>query len=230
MTIAEQKYLRAIYQISSTSSMPSFGITDLAYYLDVKPPTVLERLKLLRKQKLLSYTRKKGIVLTEAGHLAAMQLVRRHRIWETFLQKVCAFNWSEVHELAEQLQSIDSEKLIDRLFELSGKPEFDPHGDPIPNKSGRLPQSARRALSKSVVGCNCTVLGVNEDSVEFLDYLSNLKIGLQTNIRVEKIFPFDGSMQIKYNGKQRTTLSPKVAEQLLVSCSTAHCGCKKSKI
>ena len=227
MTLAEQKYLRAIYQISQTASTEVFGISELAYYLDLKPPTVLERLKQLRQQKYIAYTRSKGISLTATGHLAAMQLVRRHRIWETFLQKVCAFSWTEVHELAEQLQSIDSEKLIDRLFELSGKPEFDPHGDPIPSKSGRLPQTARRALSKSVVGCNCVVLGVNEDSVEFLEYLSNLKIALHTKVQVEKIFPFDGSMQIRYNGNLKATLSPKVTENLLVACSTTLCKCKK---
>src|SRR5690606_19362953 len=110
--------------------------------------------------------------------------------------------WGEVHELAEELQNINSEKLIDRIYQLSGEPKFDPHGDPIPDKTGVLPESDRRPLSKSVRGCRVVVLGVEEDSPEFLAYLTELKIGLEGKLNVEQIFAFDGSVKVRYQNNQ----------------------------
>jgi DtxR family Mn-dependent transcriptional regulator len=223
---SDEKYLRAIFQISLYEKGKKSGLSDLAYYLDLSPPTVLERLKNLRAEKLITYHKNKGIHLTRLGEKDALNVVRKHRIWETFLNKVCKFNWSEVHELAEQLQGVRSEKLIDRIYELSGRPKFDPHGDPIPDKAGILPEVKRRALIDSVEGCRCTVLGVNEDSSDFLNYLTELKIGLNEKLVVEKIFPFDGSLKIKYRGNENAVLSSKLAAQIMVTCTKVGCGCK----
>lgn len=224
---SDAKYLKAIYHISQAEKNSRTGLSDLAYYLDLKPPTVLEKLKNLEALKLISYKKKEGIALTRAGQKEALNVVRRHRIWETFLQNVCKFGWNEVHELAEQLQNIHSEKLIDRIYELSGQPRFDPHGDPIPDKGGTLPVSVRRPLLKSVEGCRCRVLGVNEDSTEFLNYLTDLQIGLNEKIAVEKVFGFDGSVKIKYGAQLAAVLSPHVAEKILVTCVKPNCGCKR---
>ena len=224
---ADEKYLKAIYQISLTEKTNKATISELAYYLDLRPPTVLERLKILEQQKLITYTKLKGILLTRNGQKEALDVVRKHRIWETFLHKVCKFGWGEVHELAEQLQTIHSEKLIDRIYVLSGEPKFDPHGDPIPDKTGILPLSKRRSLLNSVEGCRCVVLGVNEDSTDFLNYLTDLKIGLNDKILVQKIFLFDGSMRVKYNNDENAILSSKVSEKIMVTCVKPNCTCKK---
>jgi len=223
---SDEKYLRAIYQISLSEKNNKATISELAYYMDLKSPTVLERLKILNLEGLITYKKTEGIHLTKSGQKAALSVVRKHRIWETFLHKVCKFSWSEVHELAEQLQNVHSDKLIDKLFVLSGEPKFDPHGDPIPDKSGVLPSSKRRPLLNSVEGCKCTVLGVNEDSVEFLNYLTDLKIGLNDKLIVEKIFGFDGSMKIRYKNALSASISAKVAEKIMVTCTKAGCLCK----
>jgi DtxR family Mn-dependent transcriptional regulator len=223
---SDEKYLRAIYQLSQSDNTDKVSLSDLAYYLDLKPPTVLERLKVLQSEKWITYKKTHGIELTKTGEKEALNVVRKHRIWETFLHKVCSFSWSEVHELAEQLQNVNSEKLIDRIYELSGQPKFDPHGDPIPDKSGKLPVSERRPLLNSVEGCKCLVLGVNEDSNEFLNYLTDLKIGLNEKLIVEKVFVFDGSLKIKYKNNESVILSPKVAEKIQVTCIKPGCACK----
>jgi DtxR family Mn-dependent transcriptional regulator len=224
--ISDEKYLRAIYQVSHSDVTDKVSLSELAYYLDLKPPTVLERIKVLQKEKWITYKKTNGIRLTKNGEKEALNVVRKHRIWETFLHKVCKFSWSEVHELAEQLQNVNSEILIDRIYSLSGNPKFDPHGDPIPDKSGKLPISERRPLLNSVEGCKCIVLGVNEDSTEFLNYLTDLKIGLNERLTVEKVFVFDGSLKIKYRNNESVILSPKVAEKIQVTCVKPNCSCK----
>ncbi len=225
---SDDKYLRGIYQISYSENSEKSTISELAYLLDLKPPTVLERLKTLQSDKLITYDRDKGILLTKTGQKKALNVIRKHRIWETFLHKVCKFNWSEVHDLAEQLQMINSEKLIDRIYSMSGEPKFDPHGDPIPDKEGILPASERRPLTKCISGCKCSISGVNEDSSEFLNYLSDLNIGIHDKLSIEKTFDFDGSIKVKYKSNKTALLSSKVAENILVSCNKTNCLCKNN--
>jgi DtxR family Mn-dependent transcriptional regulator len=224
---SDEKYLKAIYQISLDEKGKKATLSDLAYYLDLKPPTVLERINFLRREKLVSYSKETGVQLTKSGQREALNVVRKHRIWETFLNKVCKFGWNEVHELAEQLQNVNSEKLIDRIYSLSGEPKFDPHGDPIPDKSGNVPVSERRPLANSIEGCRCLVLGVIEDSADFLNYLTELKIGLNDKLTVERIFNFDGSIKVKYKNTESAVLSSKVAEKIFVTCTKPGCMCKR---
>jgi DtxR family transcriptional regulator, Mn-dependent transcriptional regulator len=223
---SDEKYLKAIYQISLSEHPGKSSISELAYYLDLKPPTVLERLKILQDEKLITYKKEKGIHLTKNGQKEAMNVIRKHRIWETFLHKICKFGWSEVHELAEQLQNVNSEKLIDRIYTLSGSPKFDPHGDPIPDKAGILPEMKRRPLLNSIEGCRCIVLGVNEDSPEFLNFLTDIHIGLNDKLTVEKVFTFDGSIKVKFKNTETAVLSPKVSEKIMVTCIRNNCPCK----
>ncbi|HQQ93511.1 MAG TPA: metal-dependent transcriptional regulator [Bacteroidia bacterium] len=226
---AEERYLRAIYQISQAEYPGKCSLNELSLHLGLKAPTVLERIRNMEKARWLTYTREKGILLSPSGYKKALQVVRKHRIWETFLQKVCKFNWSEVHELAELLQQVNSDKLLDRIFVLSGEPRFDPHGDPIPDKEGSMPPSQRRPLLESTEGCRCTVLGVLEDSPDFLNYLSELHIGLNEKIQVERVFGFDGSMKVRYKNHENVLLSPKVAEKIMVQCNKTDCSCKTKK-
>jgi DtxR family Mn-dependent transcriptional regulator len=225
-TYREENYLKAIYQLANHDKSKTVSPTDIANWLEVKPPTVLEKLAILVKKGYVTYNKFDGAKLTATGKEIALNIVRRHRIWETYLYKELKFSWSEVHEIAEQLEHINSDKLIDRIYELIGNPDFDPHGDPIPNKQGKLPKSDRRPLSQSIKGCKCLVLGVSEHSDVFLNYLTELKIGLNDKLIVEKINDYDDSLKLITKNKEHVLMSAKAAQQLLVQCVKPNCDCK----
>jgi DtxR family Mn-dependent transcriptional regulator len=222
----EENYLKAIYQLGAAEKGKVVTATDLANWLALKPPTVLEKLQTLTARKLITYNRKEGAGLTRTGYDIAINVVRRHRIWETYLYRQLKFSWSEVHEIAEQLEHVCSDKLIDKIYAILNYPEFDPHGDPIPNQQGILPVSVRRPLSKSVKGCKCIVLGVSEYSEAFLNYLTDLKIALNDKLMVEEIISYDETIKVSNKHKEIVLISAKAAGQLQVSCIKPNCGCK----
>ncbi|MCW3084643.1 MAG: iron-dependent repressor [Bacteroidetes bacterium] len=222
----EENYLKAIYQLGVIDKENVVGATDLANWLALKPPTVLEKLNSLVTKGLINYNKTDGAILTKKGYEIAINIVRRHRIWETYLYRQLNFSWSEVHEIAEQLEHVNSDKLIDKIYSILGNPEFDPHGDPIPNKRGVLPKSDRRPLSRSVKGCKCVVLGVSHDNEAFLNYLSDLKIALNDKLTVEQIISYDESIRLLNQKKESIIISAKAAEQLLVACLKPNCECK----
>jgi DtxR family Mn-dependent transcriptional regulator len=225
-TYREENYLKAIYQLANHDKSKSVSPTDIANWLEVKPPTVLEKLGILVKKEYVTYNKFDGAKLTSSGKEIALNIVRRHRIWETYLYKQLKFSWSEVHEIAEQLEHINSDKLIDRIYDVIGKPDFDPHGDPIPNKQGKLPKSDRRPLSKSIKGCKCVVLGVSEHSEVFLNYLTEMNISLNDILTVEQINSYDNSLKLSAKTKEPILISEKSAQQILVQCLKPNCGCK----
>lgn len=225
-TYREENYLKAIYQLNDSDKKKPVSPTDIANWLEVKPPTVLEKLAILVKKGYITYNKFDGAKLTSIGQEIALNIVRRHRIWETYLYKELKFSWSEVHEIAEQLEHINSDKLIDRINDVIENPDFDPHGDPIPNKQGKLPKSDRRPLSESVKGCKCVVLGVSEHSEVFLNYLTELKIGLNDKLTVEQINAYDNSLKLGLKYKEQVLMSAKAAQQLLVQCIKPNCACK----
>ncbi|MES2134387.1 MAG: metal-dependent transcriptional regulator [Bacteroidota bacterium] len=225
-TYREENYLKAIYQLADHDKTKAVSPTDIANWLEVKPPTVLEKLAILVKKNYVTYNKFDGAKLTSTGKEIALNIVRRHRIWETYLYKQLNFSWSEVHEIAEQLEHVNSDKLMDRIYDIIGKPDFDPHGDPIPNKQGRLPKSDRRPLSKSIKGCKCVVLGVSEHSEVFLNYLTEMHIGLNDKLVVEQINSYDDSLILGTKNKETILMSSKAAQQILVQCMKPNCGCK----
>lgn len=222
----EENYLKAIYQITSLKPPVAATITELAGSLEIKPPSVLEKLNLLVKKKLITYNRKDGARLTKEGNEQALNIIRRHRIWETYLYKQLRFSWSEVHDIAEQLEHVHSEKLIDRIYEIIGKPNFDPHGDPIPSKHGVMPKEERRPLTQSVKGCRCLVLGVGVHTDEFLDHLTKLHIKLGEKLTVENVLHFDNSVMVRLKDKRSLLLSSGISENLFVRCLKEDCDCK----
>ena len=225
-TYREENYLKAIYQLSNHDKTKIVSATEIAICLEIKPPTVLEKLAILVKKGYVTYNKFDGAKLSQTGKEIAINIVRRHRIWETYLYKQLKFSWSEVHEIAEQLEHVNSDKLIDRIYDVIGNPDFDPHGDPIPNKQGKLPKSDRRPLSKSVKGCRCIILGVSEHSEVFLNYLTELKIGLNDKITVEQINAYDDSLKLLTKNKELVLISSKAAKQILVNCIKPNCDCK----
>jgi DtxR family Mn-dependent transcriptional regulator len=222
--ITEERYLKAIYHIRHAEK-DKVKLSAIAAELALKPPTVHEQIKRLSELHLVKSFGREGLRLTKEGDRAAISVVRRHRIWETFLHKICRFSWSEVHELAEQLQHIRSEKLIDRIYEMSGSPEFDPHGDPIPDKSGSLPHRELRALSESIEGCRCVILGVTEDSTSFLNYLTDVGLGIHDKLVVQKRMEFDGTWKVRHSKHGSLLLTDKVASKIQVVCKKPGCAC-----
>ena len=224
--ITDDNYLKAIYHLRYSENEKLVSPTMVANELLIKPPSVLEKLKSLSTRKYLTYSKESGIVLSKTGKEIAINVIRRHRIWETYLHKHLGFNWSEVHEAAEDLEHVRNEKLIDKIYEVLGNPEFDPHGDPIPNKQGVFPKSERRLLSSSITGCKVIVVGVNEHSDSFLKYLSEINLNLNDKFTIQKIIEYDGSVQLKNKKNEFIQISKLIADKIMVRCEKANCECK----
>jgi DtxR family Mn-dependent transcriptional regulator len=192
--------------------------TWVAGKIKTKPPTVTDMLRKLTEKKLISYEKYKRIQLTKAGKQVAILIIRKHRLWEVFLHEKLEFAWDEVHEVAEQLEHIQSEQLILRLEKYLGFPQYDPHGDPIPSASGELNEIKRTILSEVQEGKACQVVGVKDSSTLFLQYLQQINVGIGTKIKVIKKIPFDGSLKITLKKDYQLSISKKFCDNVLVTC------------
>jgi DtxR family Mn-dependent transcriptional regulator len=172
-------------------------------------------LKKLSDKELVDYHKYQGVFLTEKGKLNAKMIVRNHRLWEVFLVEKLGFAWDEVHEVAEELEHIRSEKLINQLDKFLNFPSFDPHGDPIPNAKGEIPTFAKQLLSEIEIGNIITCVGVKDTSVDFLQYLNKQQISLGTKIKVLEKETFDGTIKIEINNSV-LVISDKIANNLYV--------------
>lgn len=195
---------------------PEAGTNEMAAYLGVKPATATDMLKKLKEKELVTYQKYGKILLTDAGRKKGIAVLRKHRLWETFLYEKLDFSWDEVHEVAEQLEHIQSAKLVDKLEEFLDFPEFDPHGDPIPKANGDIPSIDKVLLSEIKVGETCTVVAVKDTSAVFLQYLEKLNITIGTKIRVLELIDFDGSLTIGIEKEEARSVSMKFAESLFV--------------
>ncbi len=215
-TQTEENYLKALYHIGKENNhKEGVGTNELAAHLAVKPATANDMLKKLKEKNLVTYEKYGKIFLSEAGKRIAIEIIRKHRLWETFLYEKLAFSWDEVHEVAEQLEHIQSTKLIEQLDKFLGYPEVDPHGDPIPDALGRMKQIKRQTLDKIPVGRTCKLVAVKDSSASFLKYALRLGLGLSSQITIVQKIAFDSSLEIEINGI-RSTVSQKFAENLFV--------------
>lgn len=214
-SFTEENYLKAIYALSRLYE-PEVSTNQISAHLNNKAATVTEMLKRLSDKKLIDYKPYKGVKLTEKGRKTAIQVVRKHRLWEVFLVDKLKFKWDEVHDIAEQLEHIDSDELIEKLDEFLGRPKFDPHGDPIPDASGKLGSLKSFALAKASVKSVTVVTGVGDHSKSFLQYLSSVGIKLGDTIKVEESNEYDQSLKIKINNRVSLFLSHKAASNILV--------------
>lgn len=213
---AEENYLKTLFHLTDeTAEKTEAGTNELASYLDVAPATVNNMLKKLKEKTLVSYKKYGKISLTEKGREAAVRVVRKHRLWETFLYEKLNFSWDEVHEVAEQLEHIKSKKLIEELERFLDFPEIDPHGDPIPNAEGEIKFIERKMLSEVPVGEVCKLVTVKDNSSSFLQYAEKVGLALRSKIKIIERYEFDGSMEIEVDGKT-STVSQKFAENLFV--------------
>ncbi|MGY0391363.1 metal-dependent transcriptional regulator [Bizionia sp. KMM 8389] len=212
MTLTEENYLKTIYHLSNQGK-ETVSTNSLADAMRTKASSATDMIRKLSEKDYANYKKYKGATLTDSGKEIAINIIRKHRLWEVFLVDKLNFSWDEVHDLAEQLEHIKSQKLIDELDAFLGYPTHDPHGDPIPDKHGAITFVEKILLSQAKIGLKYSCLGVNDSSSEFLQYLNKNGIGLGVVIEVEHTEPFDKSISIKVNGSQ-LTVSQSVAKNL----------------
>lgn len=214
MTTSEENYIKVIYHLSLVSPK-GINTNAIAGMLDTKASSVTDMLKKLSEKKWVIYQKYQGVSLTKEGLYEAKMIVRKHRLWEVFLVDKLKFSWDEVHEIAEELEHIKSEKLIDKLDEFLGFPSFDPHGDPIPNAKGELVKMDKFLLSEAVLNTDYVCVGVKNSSAEFLQYLDKQNISLGSVIKVISREEFDSSLTIILNSNT-ISISNKIAENLFI--------------
>lgn len=198
VTFSEENYLKAIYHLSKHGSV-SVSTNAIAEKMQTKASSVTDMVKKLDEKELVDYVKYQGVSLTEKGRLAATTVIRKHRLWEVFLVNELNFSWDEVHEVAEQLEHIKSEKLTNELDAFLDFPTHDPHGDPIPDKDGNIKATEKVLLSQLEGDQIGICVGVNDSSTEFLKYLDKQNIALGTEIKVVSKEAFDESMTIMTN-------------------------------
>ncbi len=217
LSYTEENYLKALLHITyENGDKKDAGTNEIAAYLNIKPATVNDMLKKLKEKKLIDYEKYGKSSLTTSGKKLAVEVVRKHRLWETFLYEKLEFTWDEVHEVAEQMEHINHKNLIERLDKFLGFPDYDPHGDPIPKSNGQLPNAVKTLLSDIEVGKTCRVAAVKDTSTIFLQYLLQLSVSIGTEIKILDKITFDGSMKIQIGKDTKTIVSIKFAESLLV--------------
>lgn len=213
-SLAEENYLKALYKLGGKSN--EVQTNALADKLSTKASSVTDMMKKLSDKKLVNYEPYKGVSLTKEGYLIALNVVRKHRLWEVFLVDKLAFKWDEVHEIAEQLEHIQSAELIEKLDEFLDYPKFDPHGDPIPDKDGKIYQHLEITLSQLEKNEKGIVVGVKEHSKPYLNYLDNLNLVLGAEVFIEDKVEFDLSMKVKINNAEVVTISNQATKNLYI--------------
>jgi DtxR family Mn-dependent transcriptional regulator len=216
VSYTEENYLKAIYKLSETSK-EEIPTNAIAESLEVKAGSVTDMLKKLAEKGLIQYTKYTGVTLTAKGEETAIKIVRKHRLWEVFLVEKLGFTWDEVHPMAEELEHINFDVLTDRLDSFLGYPKFDPHGDPIPNREGKLQPSKSIRLSEVTVGKQVCMTGIENHTPSFLQYLDKLGLTLGSDILIKEVAPFDQSLQITISGDKQVYISHEVAKNILVS-------------
>ena len=214
MTPSEENYLKTIYHLSGSSNK-SVTTNAIAEQMDTKPSSVTDMVRKLSDKGLIHYKKYKGVSLTGDGKEIALSIIRKHRLWEVFLVEKLEFAWDEVHEVAEQLEHVQSEQLVEKLDKHLGFPRFDPHGDPIPSKNGKILQVEKVLLSSCNARDKGIFVGVDSSSVEFLQYLDKLKLVLGDRIEILFKESFDDSFQIGTKDK-KLTLSGKAAMNIYI--------------
>jgi DtxR family Mn-dependent transcriptional regulator len=217
MTFSEENYLKTIYHLT-TATDEDVSTNSIAEMMETKASSVTDMLKKLADKDLVNYKKYQGVSLTDKGKLSAKMIVRKHRLWEVFLVDKLDFTWDEVHDVAEQLEHIKSEKLINKLDDFLGNPTEDPHGDPIPNSQGKITKIEKQLLSELHQNQTGICVGVKDTSSEFLKYLDKQQIALGSKIEFLAKESFDLSLKIKVDGKE-LTISNKIASNLFVKVS-----------
>jgi DtxR family Mn-dependent transcriptional regulator len=215
LSLTEENYLKAIYHLSDGGTQ-AVTTNDIAMHVQTKAATVTDMVKKLSGKYLVEYEKYYGVHLSKKGKTLALAIVRRHRLWETFLVEKLGFQWDEVHEVAEQLEHIQSPILTEKLDAYLGYPEADPHGHPIPDKNGRVKQIKKIALAQGIAGHAYKITEVKDGSSSFLQFLAKNALYPGANITIKEVLPFDGSLVIMAANKIKISISKTTAENILV--------------
>jgi len=214
-SLTEENYLKAIYKLVEKDS-DVVTTNAIAEKMNTKAASVSDMLKKLSDKKLVNYEKYMGVTLTAKGKKMALNIIRKHRLWEMFLVEKLEFGWDEVDEVAEQLEHIDSEKLVEQIDKFLKYPKFDPHGDPIPDSNGKFPAQKSSLLSSCKKNDLCLVTGVVDHSPAFLRYLDKASLTLGSGVKIKEINEFDRSLQISINKNAPVFISNEVAKNILV--------------
>ena len=216
LSLAEENYLKAVYHLSSEGES-EVSTNSIAEEMQTKAASVSDMMRRLSEKELVHYKKYQGVRISETGTKAALQVVRKHRLWEVFLVEKLKFSWDQVHDVAEQLEHIKSPLLIQRLDEFLGHPKYDPHGDPIPDENGEFKEKPQVPLSETEVKDDGIVIAVKDTNSLFLQHLDRIGIYLGAKIKILEIIPFDGSMEILIDQKNKIFISKEVAQNVLVT-------------
>jgi DtxR family transcriptional regulator, Mn-dependent transcriptional regulator len=211
---SEENYIKAIFHLQI--GQDTVTTNALAEKLNTKPASVTDMMKKLKIKKLIHYEPYQGFRLSSEGRKVALDIIRRHRLWEFFLSEKLNFKWDEVHALAEDLEHVSSKKLIDKLDEYLGFPRFDPHGDPIPDSLGKMEQSQLVCLADVSANKTAEVLRVINQSADMLELLKHKRIGIGTKLEIKKKFSFDNSIEIKVRQQPAFTITHELAKNIFV--------------
>ncbi len=211
---SKENYLKAIYHLQEADGIVTTN--DLAARLETKAASVTDMLKKLKAQKLLVYEKYKGFKLNTEGRKIALQIIRKHRLWEYFLVEKLNFGWDEVHEIAEEMEHISSTQLTERLDEYLGYPKIDPHGDPIPDSNGKWTINKKVPLLQLPLSKMAEVSGIGDQSPDMLDLLTHKNIQMGTKLEIKKKFSVDGSLELKIKNHGAVTISEHVAKNIFV--------------
>ena len=215
LTFAEENYLKAIYHLSE-GGKKGVATNDVSHAMRTKPASVTDMMQKLGEKGVIDYRKYYGVHLTAEGKKLALQTIRKQRIWEVFLVEKLKFSWDEVHEVADELEHVRSQILVQRLDEYLGYPKFDPHGDPIPDEFGEVKARPRFALSDLEIGASGQIVAVKDSSAAFLKYLDKVGAYIGARIKVLDKVEFDGSVEILVDGKKSIFMSKDVAMNILI--------------
>ena len=213
-SLIEENYLKTLFNLSEKSG--EVNVNELSRHLELKMPTVTSMMKKLALKKLVHYESYKPIRLTEKGKRQAAIIIRKHRLTEMFLVQKMGFGWEYVHEIAEQVEHVQSPEFFEKMDELLGYPKIDPHGSPIPDKHGKIERKAYRKLIDCKTGETVVLAAVINTSAEFLKFLNSRELKLGIKLKVKSVESFDHTMVVSYSKRNGETLSSTVCERLLV--------------
>lgn len=214
----EENYLKALFTLVILNGDAS--VNELSKQLGIKMPTVNSMMKRLAEKGFVVYESYKPIKLTDKGKKEAALIIRKHRLTEMYLVEKMGFGWEEVHDIAEQIEHIQSPAFFAKMDELLGYPQVDPHGSPIPDENGKMEAEDFIKLSDCIKGQVVTFMAVSPSSEELLKFLNSRQLLLGTVMTIKSIEPFDKSMAVSYADKTNEILSIKVCEKLLIEPKT----------
>lgn len=218
VSYTEENYLKAIFKLVEKGNK-SASTNAISKEMSTSAASVTDMLKRLAEKELINYEKYKGVTLTPAGTKVATSLIRKHRLWEVFLVDKLNFAWDEIHDIAEEMEHIQSEELIKRLDSFLDYPKFDPHGDPIPDIDGNFTFRQQIFLTELPIGASAVIVGVREHSSPFLRYLDQLGLSLGSKVSLLELFDYDHSIKINLNDQTELVLSHKVGKNIFVQKS-----------